>query len=23
VDPIYPAANWKRSLKEQGANHII
>jgi hypothetical protein len=23
VEPIYPVAIWKRSLKEQGTNHII
>jgi hypothetical protein len=23
VELIYPAANWERSLKEQGANHVI
>jgi hypothetical protein len=23
VEPIYPVANWERSLKEKGVNHII
>jgi hypothetical protein len=23
VKPVYPVVNWERSLKEQGANHII
>jgi hypothetical protein len=23
VECIYPVTNWKRSLKEQGVNHII
>jgi hypothetical protein len=23
VEPIYRVANWERSLKKQGANHII
>jgi hypothetical protein len=23
LEPIYPVANWERSLKEQGANHVI
>jgi hypothetical protein len=23
VEPVYPIANWERSLKERGVNHVI